>query len=77
MALASPFDKYEYLKVPFWLTQASAYLQELMNKVLKDLLFSIAFLDDIIFYSKTIKDHLSHLEQVFLWTPEHKTVHET
>ena len=31
----SPFGKYEYLKVPFGLSQASAYFQELMNKVIK------------------------------------------
>ena len=43
-----PFGKYEYLKVSFGLAQAPAYVQELMNKVLKDLPFIIAYLDDII-----------------------------
>ena len=59
------FGKYEYLKVPFWLAQAPAYFQELMNKVLKDLPFAIAYLDDIIICSKTAKEHLNHLQQVF------------
>ena len=36
-----------------------------MNKVLKDLLFAIAYLDDIIIYSKTAKEHLNYLQQVF------------
>ena len=36
-----------------------------MNKVLKDLPFTIAYLDDIIIYSKTAKEHLDHLQQVF------------
>ena len=40
-AFMLPFGKYEYLKVPFGLAQTSAYFQELMNKVLKDLLFTI------------------------------------
>ena len=64
-AFTSPFGKYEYLKVPFGLAQAPAYFQELMNKVLKDLAFAIAYLDDIIIYSKTAKEHLDHLQQVF------------
>ena len=64
-AFISPFGKYEYLKVPFGLAQAPAYFQELMNKVLKDLPFAIAYLDDIIIYSKTAVEHLPHLQQVF------------
>ena len=64
-AFTSPFGKYEYLKVPFGLAQTSAYFQDLMNKVLKDLPFTIAYLDDIIIYSKTAEEHLDHLQQVF------------
>ena len=51
--LQSPFGKYEYLKVPFGLAQGPVSFQELMNRVLKDLLFTIAYLDDIVIYSKT------------------------
>ena len=47
-AFTSLFGKYEYLKVPFGLAQAPVYFQELMNKVLKDLPFAIAYLDHII-----------------------------
>ena len=64
-AFISPFGKYEYLKVPFGLAQALGYFQELMNKVLKDLPFGTAYLDDITIYSKTAKEHLDHLQQVF------------
>ena len=52
-AFISPFGIYEYLKVPFGLAQAPAYFQELMSKILKDLPFTIAYLDDIIINSKT------------------------
>ena len=52
------------MKLPFGLAQAPAYFQELMNKVLKDLPFAIAYLDDIIIYSKTA-EHLNHIQQVF------------
>ena len=64
-AFTSPFGKYEYMKVSFGLGQAPAYFQELINKVLKDLPFTIAYLDDIIINSKTTEEHLNHLQQVF------------
>ena len=56
-----PFGKYEYIKVPFGLAQAPAYFQELMTGILKDFPFAIAYLDDIIIFSKTPQEHLSHI----------------
>ena len=64
-AFNSPFRKYEYVKVPFGLAQAPAYFQELMTGILKDLNFAIAYLDDIIIFSKTPQEHLSHIRKVF------------
>ena len=64
-AFTALFGKYEYLEIAFGLAQALPYFQELVNKVLKDLSFAIAYLDDIIIYSKTAKEHLDHLQQVF------------
>ena len=51
-AFNSPFSKFEYVKVPFGLAQAPAYFQELMTGILKDFNFTIAYLDDIIIFSK-------------------------
>ena len=64
-AFNSPFGKYEYVKVPFGLAQASAYCQELMTGILKDFNFAIAYLDDIIIFSNTPEEHLSHIRLVF------------
>ena len=64
-AFNSPFRKYEYVKVPFGLAQAPAYFQELMTGILKDFNFTIAYLDNIIIFSKTPKEHLSHIKKVF------------
>ena len=64
-AFTSCFGKYGYLKIPFWLAQAPAYFQELMIRLLKDLPFTISYLDDIIIYSKTTEDYMDHLKQVF------------
>ena len=54
-----------YVKVPFGLAQAPAYFQELMTGILKDFSFAIAYLDDIIIFSKTPEEHLSHIRKVF------------
>ena len=69
-AFNSPFRKYEYVKVPFGLAQAPAYFQELMTGILKDFNFAIAYLDDIIIFSRTLQEHLLHIRKVFkkLWS---------
>ena len=64
-ALNSPFGKYEYVKVAIRLAQAPAYFQELMTRILMDFDFTIAYLDDIIIFSRTVEEHLSHIRKVF------------
>ena len=64
-AFNSPFGKFEYVKVPFGLAQAPAYFQELMTYILKDFNFTIAYLDNIIIFSKTLQEHLLHIRMVF------------
>ena len=52
--------------VPFSLTQALEYFQALISEVLKGLShFAIAYLDDIIIFSKTEQEHLQHREIIF------------
>ena len=48
-AFVSPTDKYEFTRCPFGLTQAPAYFQRLINKVLVGLDFAFGYLDDIFF----------------------------
>ena len=64
-AFTSPFGKYKYIKVSFGLKQALAYFQELITGILKDFNFAIAYLDDIIIFSRTAEEHLDHVKQVF------------
>ena len=66
MAFITPFGKYEFNMVPFGLAQAPAYFQALINKVLKGLhKFAVAYLDDIIIFSKDEEEHLEHLRIIF------------
>ena len=60
-AFTSPFRTYEYIKVPFTLTQTPAYFQELMTGVLNDFPFTIAYLVDIIIFSRTAEEHLYYI----------------
>ena len=55
-AFNSPFSRYEYVKVPFGLAQAPAYFHELMTGILKEFDFAIAYLDDIIIFSRTVEE---------------------
>ena len=69
-AFNPPFGKYGYVEVLFGLPQAPAYFQELMTGILKDFNFVISYLYDIIIFSKTLQEHLTHIRKVYekLWS---------
>ena len=55
--------KYQFNRVPC--KQAPTYFQKLINDVLKGCNFVMAYLDDIMIYSRSEKEHLEHLEEIF------------
>ena len=57
-----PLGKFEYVKFPFGLAPAPTYFQNLMNKVLNGLHFTLAYLYDIIIFSETAEQHLKHIQ---------------
>ena len=61
----SSLGKYQFNRVPFRLAQAPAYFQKLINDILKGCNFAMGYLDDIIIYSRSEKEHLEHLEEIF------------
>ena len=63
-ALVTPLGKYECLKAPFGLAEAPAYFQNLMNKVLQRLNFTLASLDDIIIFSETPEQQSSSVKHL-------------
>jgi len=60
------FGSYKYHVMPFGLTNGPASYQHYMNDVLFEYLhqFCQAYLDDIIIYSKTLKEHKRHVRLV-------------
>ncbi|GBG85781.1 hypothetical protein CBR_g40590 [Chara braunii] len=58
---------YEFIVMPFGLTNAPATFQTLMDKVLREKMgrFVVVYLDNILIFSKSIEEHMKHLEEVF------------
>ena len=63
--MLSLLGKYQFNRVPFGLAQAPMYFQDLINDVLKGCNFAMGYLDDII-CSRSEKEHLEHLEEIFI-----------
>jgi hypothetical protein len=66
MAFRTKYGLYEYLVMPFSLTNAPASFQRWMNEILSDYLdvFCIAYLDDIRIYSDNFEQHCQHVKMI-------------
>ena len=62
---------YEFLTMQFGLVNSGASFQRLMGHILRGLeyRFALIYTDDIIIFSKSVDEHLDHLEEVFRRLP--------
>jgi hypothetical protein len=60
------FSHFEYLVMPFGLTNAPASFQRFINEALQEYLhlFIIAYLDDILIFSKEREEHVEYINKV-------------
>jgi predicted aspartyl protease/transposase InsO family protein len=60
------YGSFEFLVMPFGVTNAPSVFQALMNSVFRDVadVFVMCYLDDILVYSKTATDHQQHVKEV-------------
>lgn len=65
-AFRTRYGHYEYKVMPFGLTNAPATCQMMINDALRAHLdhFAIAYLDDILIYSKTESQHIEHVKKI-------------
>lgn len=73
-AFRTRYGHYEFIVMPFGVTNAPAAFMDLMNRVFKRYLddFVIVFIDDILIYSESEEQHAEHLQIVLQTLKEHK-----
>ena len=73
-AFNTRYGQFEYLVMPFGLTSAPSTFMALMNHILRPYLdkFVVAYLDDVLIFSRTLDEHREHVRTVLDKFREHK-----
>ena len=73
-AFRTRYGHYEFVVIPFGLTNAPAVFMCLMNIIMYKYLdkFVVVFINDILIYSKTKEEHKEHLKIVLQELREHQ-----
>ncbi|GBG78603.1 hypothetical protein CBR_g27828 [Chara braunii] len=73
-AFQTRYGLYESVVMPFSLCNAPGTFQHAMNRIFHDYLdkFVIVYLDDIRIFSKTVEEHVAHLDKVLSLLRQHK-----
>jgi len=66
MAFYTRYGLFEWLVMPFGLSNAPLAFQRFMNDIFSDVLdvFVVIYLDDILIYSDNMDDHKKHVKKV-------------
>jgi len=70
----SRYGHYEYVVMPFGVTNAPVIFMDYMNRIFRPWLdkFVVVFIDDILIYSKTKEEHADHLRVVLKILRDHQ-----
>ncbi|GBG76634.1 hypothetical protein CBR_g22850 [Chara braunii] len=73
-AFQTRYSLYEFVVMPFGLCNAPGTFQHAMNRISHDYLdkFVIVYLYDILIFSKTVEEHIAHLDKVLSLLRQHK-----
>ena len=73
-AFKTRWGLYEFLVMPFGVTNAPAQFMNMMNDLLGENLdkFVLVFLDDVLIYSANPQDHADHLQKILGKVREHQ-----
>ncbi|GBG64090.1 hypothetical protein CBR_g40539 [Chara braunii] len=73
-AFQTRYGLYEFVVMPFGLCNAPGTFQHAMNRIFHDYLdkFVIMYLNDILIFSKTVEEHVAHLDKVISLLRQHK-----
>ncbi len=73
-AFSTTGGHYEYFVMPFGLANAPAVFQSFINEIFRDMLnqYVIAYIDDILIYSKSEDEHIEHVRTILTHLHEHQ-----
>ncbi|KAK3279634.1 hypothetical protein CYMTET_12496 [Cymbomonas tetramitiformis] len=63
-AFVSHYGSYEWLVLPMGLTNSPSSYQSMMTQAFRSLPFVRVFIDDVICFSRSVREHLDHLRQM-------------
>ena len=72
--MVTPLGSFAYRKMPMGLCNASQSFQKMMNNLLRSIPNTFCYVDDILIYSNTFDEHVSHLRAVFERLKAHNLV---
>ena len=73
-AITTPFGLFHFARMPFGLRNAAQTFQRFIDKVIRDLPFVYAYIDDLLVASEDEQQHESHLRQLFARLSEYGVV---